>query len=71
MKYDYEGKLISQKAFKKDGRIIGEILLSQNEVRAIEKYDVEDEELTIQSIDWDKVVYADENFSKEFVVRWR
>ncbi|MEE2923374.1 MAG: hypothetical protein VX619_01225 [bacterium] len=70
MKYDYEGKLISQKAFKKDGRIIGEILLSQNEVRAIEKYDVEDEELTIQSIDWDKVIYADENFSKEFVVRW-
>ena len=70
MKYDYDGNLVSEKAFKKDGRIIGEILLSQDEVRAIEKYDVEDEELTIQSIDWDKVVYADENFSKEFVVRW-
>ena len=70
MKYDYEGNLISQKAFKKDGKIVGEILLSKDEVRAIELYDVEDEELTIQSIDWDKVIYADENFSKEFVVRW-
>lgn len=70
LKYDFDGKLISQKAFKKDGRILGEILLSQDEVRAIELYDVEDEELTIQSINWDKVVYADENFSREFVVRW-
>ena len=70
MKYDYDGKLISQKAFKKDGKLIGEILLSQDEVRAIELYDVEDEELKIQSINWDKVIYADENFSKEFVVRW-
>lgn len=69
-KYDLKGELISQKAFKKSGELKGEILLSDQEVEAIEKYDVNDESLLIQKIDWNQLVFADENFSKELVTRW-
>jgi len=69
-KYNLKGELISQKAFKKSGDLQGEILLSDQEVEAIEKYDVNDESLLIQKIDWNQLVFADENFSKETITRW-
>ena len=70
IKYDLKGGLKSRKAFKKSGNQKGEILLNDQEVEAIEKYDVNDESLLIQKIDWDKVVFSDENISKETITRW-
>jgi len=70
MKYDYQGNFISQRAFKKSGELVGEIILSDDEIEAMESYDVEDEDLKLQKIDWDRIIFADENFSKEFITRW-
>ena len=57
-----------KKPSKKTVELLEKFFPSQDE-GMIEKYDVEDEEPTIQSTDLDKVVYADEML-KEFVVRW-
>lgn len=70
VKYDLDGKVISQKSYKKNDTTKSEIRLNEEEIEAMEKYDVEDEELTIKKVNWDRVIFADENFIKEFVVRW-
>ncbi|PCJ21314.1 MAG: hypothetical protein COB02_01640 [Candidatus Cloacimonadota bacterium] len=70
IKYDLEGKTISQKSYKKNDLNKNEIRLNEEEIEAMEKYNVEDEELSIKKVNWDRVIFADENFIKEFVVRW-
>jgi hypothetical protein len=70
IQYDLNGKQISRKSYKKSTGAVGEIELTDDQIRALEKYDLEDEELPIMKIDWEEIIFADKNFSHEYVVRW-
>lgn len=70
LRYDFDGSLKSQRFFKKDGELRGEVYLDEARIEALENYDVEDEELPLMPIDWDAIIFADENFTRDRIVRW-
>lgn len=70
IQYDLAGNLLSRKAFKKRDKSPGEIRLSEEQIEALKKYDVDDEELEIIKIDWDSIIFADSNYAREIVLRW-
>ena len=70
LRYDLNGSLISQRYFKKDGEQKGELRLEASQIEALESYSVSDEELPVMPIDWEAIIFADRNFTRDQVVRW-
>ena len=69
-RFDLNGTPTSEKAFKKSGKRTGRLLLSDEEIEAILKYDVDDEDLAVGKMDWDQIIFEDENFARDSVTRW-
>jgi hypothetical protein len=70
IRMDLNGKILSEKAFKKSGKRTGRLILSDEEIEAILKYDVDDENLAVEKMDWDQIIFEDENFAKDSITRW-